>query len=135
MTDVFTRAQRSWVMSRVPAKDTTPEMAVRSLVHRLGYRFRLHRSDLPGCPDIVFPSRKKAIFVHGCFWHGHTCRRGARKPASNASYWRRKIESNRKRDIRVRQTLRSIGWNSLAIWECQTRDSDSLRKRIRAFLQ
>ena len=100
MTDVFTKEQRSAVMRRVRGKDTGPEMVVRRLLTALGYRYRLHRADLPGRPDIVFPGRRKAIFVHGCFWHGHDCRAGRNRPASNTSYWSVKLARTMARDER-----------------------------------
>jgi DNA mismatch endonuclease (patch repair protein) len=125
---------RSAIMRAVKSRDTKPEMAVRSLAHRLGFRFRLHRGSLPGCPDLVFVARRKAIFVNGCFWHGHDCKRGARMPKANAPYWRAKIAANRSRDARVRAELAAAGWESLTVWECETRDVEALRARLRAFL-
>ena len=122
-------------MRAVKSRDTGPEMAVRRLVHSMGYRYRLHRRDLPGKPDLVFPSRKKAIFVHGCFWHGHTCRRGDRQPKTNAAYWTSKIERNRQRYERQRAELDGDGWRVLTVWECQTRARDELATRVRAFLE
>src|SRR5580692_9375210 len=110
---------RSWVMSRVKARDTSPEIAVRRLLHAKGYRFRLHRTDLPGKPDIVFPSRRKAIFVNGCFWHGHDCARGARIPEANRTYWESKVTRNRKRDRLQTHVLEDSGWSVLTVWECE----------------
>jgi len=121
-------------MSRVHSKDTSPELKVRSMVHRLGFRFRLHQKDLPGKPDMVFRSRRKILFIHGCFWHGHGCKRGKRVPKSNASYWINKIENNRKRDIRHRKALSSLGWKTLVIWECQLSDDMKTADRIIKFL-
>lgn len=135
MTDVFSRAKRSWIMSRVRGKDTSPELIVRSLAHCLGYRFRLHRSDLPGKPDLVFPSRHKVIFVHGCFWHGHGCARGNRIPKTNVSYWRNKIGRNVVRDRKHRRSLRNLGWGYLVIWECQIKNSGKLASRLTGFLE
>ncbi|SHK14991.1 T/G mismatch-specific endonuclease [Ruegeria lacuscaerulensis ITI-1157] len=120
-------------MRAVKAKDTKPEMVVRRLVHSLGYRYRLHRRDLPGCPDLVFSPRRKVIFVHGCFWHGHDCRRGARQPKTNPDYWRQKIERNRTRDNTAQEALKAAGWDVLTIWECEVRDP-ILANRIRRFL-
>ncbi len=125
---------RSAIMRAVKSRDTRPEMAVRSLAHRLGFRFRLHRRSLPGCPDLVFVARRKAIFVNGCFWHGHDCKRGARMPKANAPYWRAKIAANRSRDARVRAELATAGWESLTVWECETRDAEALRARLLDFL-
>ncbi|PWE17825.1 very short patch repair endonuclease [Marinicauda salina] len=133
-TDVFTPAERSRVMARVRGKDTKPEMKVRRLAHALGYRFRLHRKDLPGAPDLVFAGRKKAIFVHGCFWHGHDCRRGARTPKQNADYWTAKIARNVERDRKNIAALTDLGWDVLVLWECEIKDPDALADRLRAFL-
>lgn len=130
-----TPEDRSRVMRAVKSRDTGPEMAVRRLVHSMGYRYRLHPKDLPGKPDLVFPSRKKAIFVHGCFWHGHTCRRGDRLPKTNAAYWTNKIARNRQRYERQRAELDRDGWRVLTVWECQTRARDELATRVRAFLE
>jgi DNA mismatch endonuclease, patch repair protein len=105
-------------MRAVKSANTRPELQLRSLLHRAGLRFRLHRKDLPGCPDIVLPSRRAVIFVHGCFWHGHNCKRGSRVPKSNQEYWLAKIRRNRERDQRARKQLRSLGWIVLVVWEC-----------------
>ncbi|MDX3899381.1 MAG: DNA mismatch endonuclease Vsr [Sphingobium sp.] len=126
---------RSRTMRAVKSTDTKPEMLVRRLAHRLGYRFRLHRKDLPGSPDLVFPGRRRVIFVHGCFWHGHHCKRGARPPKTNAEYWRAKIARNRARDERVIGELEAIGWRSMTIWECELRDEDALSLRLRRYLE
>jgi DNA mismatch endonuclease, patch repair protein len=126
--------QRSRIMRAVKSSGTAPEMLVRRLAHSMGYRFRLHRHDLPGKPDLVFPARHKVIFVHGCFWHGHDCARGARLPVRNRSYWAGKIERNRTRDSRMPALLRALGWKSLAIWECEVKTESSLRRRLRTFL-
>ena len=134
MTDIFTPAKRSEVMSRVRGRDTGPEMAVRRLVYALGYRYRLHVRSLPGRPDLVFPSRWRIIFVHGCFWHRHGCRRGQSIPESNQRFWQRKLNANRNRDSRQRRQLRRQGWRVLVIWECQVRNSAFVRRRISAFL-
>lgn len=121
-------------MSRVHSKNTKPELFVRSLAHRLGYRHRLHRADLPGKPDLVFPSRKAVVFVHGCFWHGHDCKRGARKPKTNAEYWRAKIGRNVERDDATLTALEAMGWRALVIWECETKDAAAVARRLRDFL-
>lgn len=128
-----TDPQRSRIMRQVKGKGTKLELAVRRLVHSLGYRYRLHRRDLPGCPDLVFSPRRKVIFVHGCFWHGHDCRRGARQPKTNPDYWRQKIERNRTRDNTAQEALKAAGWDVLTIWECEVRDP-ILANRIRRFL-
>ena len=134
MTDVFPRDKRSWIMSRVREKNTCPELKVRSLVHRLGYRFRLHRKDLPGRPDLVFPSRKKIVFVHGCFWHGHDCVRGHRVPKTNSKYWIEKIQRNMERDSKHQSILKAMGWNVMVIWECEVNNSGILEEKIDGFL-
>jgi len=123
-------------MRRIKSKGMKPEMTVRKLAHRLGYRFRLHRNDLPGKPDLVFPGRRKVIFVHGCFWHQHSdpdCRDG-RAPRSNLDYWAPKLERNRNRDETALNELRDAGWQVLIIWECETRHMLELEKRIVEFL-
>lgn len=133
MTDRLEPAVRRRLMQAVKGKDTAPEMALRSLLHRLGYRFRLHRRDLPGTPDIVLPGRRAAIFVHGCFWHGHGCNIG-RLPKSRLDYWQPKIEANRSRDSRKRSELESAGWRVLEVWQCELKDSVPLVDRLRQFL-
>lgn len=121
-------------MRAVKSRDTTPELLVRRMVHALGKRFRLHRADLPGKPDLTFPGLRKCILVHGCFWHGHDCKRGARPPKDNAEYWERKIGRNRERDGRTLEALRALGWDALVVWECETKDKDALRERLKTFL-
>jgi len=120
-------------MSRVKSRDTAPERAVRSMIHAMGYRFRLHRKNLPGKPDIVFGPRKKAVFIHGCFWHGHRCPKG-RLPKSNEAFWRAKIETNRARDKRNTRRLKSLGWGVLVVWQCHLKNPLGVRKRIVDFL-
>lgn len=120
-------------MRRIRSKGMLPELAVRSIVHQMGFRFRLHRKDLPGRPDLVFVSRRKVIFVHGCFWHAHDCRI-AHTPKSNAAYWGPKLERNKARDVRNIEALGAAGWKPLVIWECEIRSGRTLQKRIRAFL-
>ncbi len=132
--DVFTPKKRSQVMRAVLGKDTAPEMTVRRLTHALGYRYRLHAANLPGKPDLVFPSRRKVIFVHGCFWHQHRCRRGNRVPASRREYWVKKLAGNKTRDRKVRRQLRREGWRVLVLWECQLKDQTRLAQRISTFL-
>ena len=130
-----TREHRSRVMRAVKSRDTGPEMLTRRTVHGMGYRYRLHRKDLPGKPDLVFPSRRKAIFVHGCFWHGHDCPRGSRKPKANRAYWETKIRRNRERDLQSEAALKQDGWRVLTVWECQMKDEESFRRRLRKFLE
>lgn len=130
MTDVFDAAKRSAVMRAVKSKDTTPELKVRRAAHALGLRFRLGRSDLPGKPDLVFPARRTALFVHGCFWHGHCCPRGARTPATNRPYWEAKIGRNMARDRATLERLKQLGWTPAVIWECETRDPAALSRLI-----
>lgn len=131
--DTFSPEERSSVMRRVRGKDTAPELAVRSMVHRMGLRFSAHRADMPGNPDLVFPSRGKVVFVHGCFWHGHGCRSGMNRPSSNKDYWIPKLEHNQKRDERNRRVLRRLGWSVLTIWECELKNPERLRRRVAAF--
>lgn len=134
MVDNLTPDQRSKCMARVRGRDTGPEMAVRRLLRQLGYGYRLQREDLPGRPDIAFIGRRKAIFVHGCFWHQHDCPRGKRRPAANSAYWERKLDRNVSRDCRARDDLERMGWQALTIWECEMRDAVALEARLRAFL-
>lgn len=133
-SDVFTPGQRSAVMAAVKGRGTRPEMIVRRLAHALGYRYRLHRKDLPGNPDLVFAGRGAVIFVHGCFWHGHDCPRGARQPKQNAAYWTAKIARNRARDAASEAALAQAGWRVLTVWECQMKDTGALAGRLKAFL-
>lgn len=134
--DVFTPEQRSAVMRAVKSMDTAPERIVRRAVCALGFRrrYRLHGAHLPGKPDLAFPAAKKAIFVHGCFWHGHACKRGARKPKDNAAYWSAKIARNRARDAAHVRALRHAGWASLTLWECELRDAAALSRKLSRFL-
>ena len=134
MTDRVQPAVRSRIMSRIQRKDTKPEMIVRRLVHRLGYRYRLHRQDLPGSPDLVFPGRRKIIFVHGCFWHQHNCARGSH-PSSNLDYWSPKLERNTERDRKNISDLTKAGWSILIVWECETKALENLALRIKEFLR
>ena len=134
VVDSFTPSVRSKIMASVRQKDTAPEMLVRRMLHRLGYRYGLHRRDLPGRPDLVFGRKRKVIFVHGCFWHGHHCRRG-RPPTSRVEYWSKKISDNRARDERNVSDLRVNGWEPFIVWECETAAPDSLRRRLIGFLE
>jgi DNA mismatch endonuclease (patch repair protein) len=130
MTDVFDTEKRSAVMRAVKSRDTAPELKVRRAAHALGLRFRLGRSDLPGKPDLVFPSRRIALFVHGCFWHGHDCARGARMPHTNRTYWQAKIARNMERDAASLASLRKLDWKPAVIWECETKDAARLARLI-----
>lgn len=121
-------------MQRVHSVGTKPEMVVRRLVFGLGYRYRLHRSDLPGKPDLVFATRRKVIFVHGCFWHGHNCKSGQKRPQTNREYWEQKLERNRQRDDEHIRTLIQSGWMVLVIWECEIKYKESLLEMIVGFL-
>ena len=134
MTDIFPKEKRSGIMSRVKGVNTGPELTVRSLIHRMGFRFRLHRRDLPGAPDIVLPRLKKVVLVHGCFWHGHRrCRRSGR-PQTNIAFWETKLDRNIIRDKRNLRDFRKLGWNVLVIWQCQIGNPAILEKTIHAFL-
>jgi len=130
MADVFDPEQRSAVMRAVKSRNTAPEMKVRRAAHALGLRFRLNRADLPGKPDLVFPAKRTALFVHGCFWHGHDCPRGARMPQNNRDYWQAKISRNMARDKASLAALKKLGWTPRVIWECQTRDEAALARLI-----
>jgi DNA mismatch endonuclease (patch repair protein) len=134
MIDSVSPERRSEIMSLVRARDTGPEMKVRRLVHRMGFRYRLHVGALPGHPDLAFPSRRKVIFVHGCFWHAHRGCKLARIPKSRVEFWENKIAGNRERDRRNRRRLAKMGWRLLVIWECETGKID-LAARIKAFLE
>ncbi|WP_082506591.1 DNA mismatch endonuclease Vsr [Rhizobium sp. Leaf383] len=134
MTQTETKEHRSWTMSRVRSKDTAPEMAVRRLVHGLGYRYRLHGAELPGKPDLVFGARRKVIFVHGCYWHGHDCKRGSRLPSTRQDYWLPKLARNKERDVRNVFSLEQGGWSVLVVWECEVKDKVELGDRLTAFL-
>lgn len=133
-SDNLTPEQRKHTMAQVHSVDSKPEMQVRRLVHGMGYRYRLHRKDLPGNPDLVFPARHKIIFVHGCFWHGHECRAGKKRPRTNEEYWMSKLERNRVRDASNQAILRQSGWDILVLWECELREREALADRILSFL-
>lgn len=132
--DKLSADRRSANMSRIRSGRTAPELLVRRTAHRLGYRFRLHRKDLTGKPDLVFPSRRKLVWVHGCFWHQHPGCREGRLPGSNADYWKPKLERNVVRDEFARRKLADEGWESLVLWECELTDASILAARLRAFL-
>jgi DNA mismatch endonuclease (patch repair protein) len=134
--DTLSPAERSARMARVRAKDSQPEMLVRRMIHGAGFRYRLHRRDLPGTPDLAFPARKRAIFVHGCFWHRHSepgCKL-ARLPKSRQEFWVNKLEGNRARDLKNEEQLRARGWSSLTIWECELRNKAEVLRRVNSFL-
>lgn len=134
MTDRLTPEERSRLMSRIRGKDTNPEMIVRRLVWAMGVRYRLHRRNLPGCPDMAFVTRRKVIFIHGCFWHRHNGCPASRAPKSHVGFWEDKLEKNCLRDACNQARLREMGWDVLVVWECETKDQDVLRSRIKSFL-
>jgi DNA mismatch endonuclease, patch repair protein len=126
---------RHRTMQAVKSKNTGPELLVRRLLHANGYRYRLHSNTLPGCPDLVFPGRKRVVFIHGCWWHGHDCPRGSRVPKTNTDYWTKKVVRNRARDSASLRQLQSGGWRVLALWECELSDEASVLKRLVRFLR
>lgn len=134
MADVHNKEQRSRNMAAIRGRDTKPEMIVRRVVHRLGYRFRLHRRDLPGRPDLVLPRHRAVILVHGCFWHQHDCRYGRVVPATREEFWKTKRNENTARDTRDMRALRAMGWRVLVIWECWTRHGGTVDSRLKSFL-
>jgi DNA mismatch endonuclease (patch repair protein) len=133
--DILSPAQRSQLMGRIRGKGTKPEYAVRRAAHGMGYRYRLYRSDLPGSPDLVFPSRRVALFVHGCFWHRHAGCRFCYKPKSNVEFWKKKFKNNVLRDKRTRRELEKMGWQVAVIWECETAPSEFLQSKLRDSLE
>lgn len=133
--DVFSREKRSQIMSRVSGKNTKPEIVVRSLLHNLGYRFRLHRKDLPGKPDITLAKHKKVIFVHGCFWHGHGDCSRSKRPSTNEEFWREKLDKNIERDKATVNTLKKLGWKVLTVWTCEVKDTNKLKIKLLSFLE
>ena len=134
MADRITPEQRSQNMRAIRSKDTAPERFVRSIAHRAGYRFRLHRTDLPGSPDLVFPRHRSVIFIHGCYWHGHGCSRGGKGSKSNQGYWGPKLERTRARDRAAREKLEAMGWRVLTLWECELSDAATVQAAIENFL-
>ena len=134
MTDIYSQEKRSQVMARVPAVGTKPELLVRQVAHGLGYRFRLHKENLPGRPDLVFPRHRKVIFVHGCFWHGHENCRKAKRPETNRMFWEKKLSRNMARDLQNTEALKENGWLVLVVWECETRNRKQLVAKIDCFL-
>jgi DNA mismatch endonuclease (patch repair protein) len=135
MADVFTKSERSRIMAQVHSKDTTPELIVRSTIHRLGYRFSLSAKKLPGKPDIVLSRFHKLIFVHGCFWHQHKNCKASKKPSSNSEYWNNKLDRNILRDRKNTASLKKSGWDVLIIWECQIRNTISLSNKLANFMK
>jgi DNA mismatch endonuclease, patch repair protein len=133
--DVFSREKRSQIMSRVSGKNTKPELIVRSSLHNMGYRFRLHRSDLPGKPDITLPKFKKVIFVHGCFWHGHRGCRRSKRPSTNKKFWQEKLDKNMERDKLNIKNLKEFGWDVLVVWTCEVNDDRELKRKLLSFLE
>lgn len=133
--DIVSPEKRSRMMAGIKGKDTKPEMLVRRLVHGMGFRYRLHRRDLPGSPDLVFPRLKKVIFVHGCFWHRHSGCRFAYTPKSNAQFWMDKLEGNARRDTLAMAALNALDWKVLIVWECEVSDQSALARKIRSFLE
>ncbi len=134
MADTVSPDKRSWIMSRIKSKDTKPELAARSLLFSMGLRFRLHKSELPGHPDIVLAKLKTVIFVHGCFWHRHKNCRDNSKPATNSAYWQDKFKRNVERDARNKRDLRKLGWRVLTVWECELKSLTKLERRLRRLL-
>ena len=131
--DNLTKEERSVVMSKVRSKDTKPELTIRYIIHKAGYRYRLHKKSLPGKPDLVFASLGKIINVNGCFWHGHSCKAG-RIPKSNVQFWVNKIEANKARDKKNMRKLNRLGWSVKTIWECQTKDEVRVKNRLLRYL-
>ena len=134
MPDRFSSSVRSEIMRRVRSTGTKPELSVRRELHRRGYRYRLHRSDLPGRPDIAFPSRRKVLFVNGCFWHLHPGCVQVRMPEANRDYWEAKLTRNRQRDVENINALRNLGWEAMTVWECELQDLDDVLARVESFL-
>ena len=132
--DIVSPEKRSRMMACIKGKNTKPEMVVRKLVHEMGFRFRLHRKDLPGCPDLVFPRLRRVIFVHGCFWHRHSGCRFAYTPKSNTQFWLDKLEANTRRDARALKALEALGWEVLTVWECEGSNLPALAQKLSLFL-
>ncbi len=135
MTDTLSPKERSKRMSLIRGKDSSPELELRRLVHGMGFRYRLHVTDLPGKPDLVFPSRHAVIFMHGCFWHRHPGCKLARMPKSKLDFWRPKLEGNRERDLRNQEILKKLGWHGLVVWECEMENVEKVSNKVREFLQ
>ena len=133
--DTLTPAQRRKTMTAVKSRDTSPELLVRRLLHAAGFRFRLHRKDLPGKPDVLLPRYRTVVFVHGCFWHQHPDCKGSLRPKSNTEYWDKKLTRNVERDAQTKVQLESLGWHVITVWECETREPDVLIARLKAELR
>lgn len=133
--DVFSRGKRSQIMSRISGKNTKPELLVRSLLHRMGYRFRVYKKELPGKPDITLPKHKKVIFVHGCFWHGHKNCPRSKRPDTNVEFWNKKIDGNILRDKKNIQRLENLGWETLTLWTCEIKNQDILKRKLISFME
>lgn len=135
MADTLSKSQRKYCMSQNKGINTSLEILVRHQIFSLGYRYRLHRRDLPGCPDLVFPSKRKVIFVNGCFWHRHICKRGRSMPEARKAFWQTKFERTVQRDRANRRKLKALGWDVLTIWECQIKDIERLKSKFITFLE
>ena len=133
-TDNLTPEQRKRTMARVKSMNTTPEMIIRRIVHRMGYRYRLHSHQLPGNHDMVFVKRRKIIFVHGCFWHGHECKSGIKQPKTNSEYWLRKLQRNKSRDTETYEKLKELDWEILVVWECELKNREHLIENLHRYL-
>lgn len=133
--DVFSKRTRSRIMSHISGKNTKPEILVRSLLHRMGYRFRIHKKDLPGRPDICLPKHKKVIFVHGCFWHGHENCPRSKRPTTNVEFWNKKIDGNIERDKENIKKLKRLGWQTLTIWTCEIKNQEELKTKLISFIE
>jgi DNA mismatch endonuclease (patch repair protein) len=132
--DTVSKEKRSDIMRAVKSRDSQAELSVRRMLHHAGFRYRLHVASLPGKPDLVFPSRRKAIFIHGCFWHLHKNCRAARRPSSNVEYWELKLKRNVERDKKNRKKLKALGWNTLVVWECELKNPDAVFSALMRFL-
>ncbi|MFP4546918.1 MAG: very short patch repair endonuclease [Fidelibacterota bacterium] len=132
--DVFSKDKRSEIMSNISDSNTKPEIIVRSILHKMGYRFRLHKKNLPGKPDIVLPKHRKIIFVHGCFWHSHENCRRSKRPSTNTKFWSKKLDSNKKRDKKILKQLKDIGWKVLIVWTCEINKIENLKNKLKMFL-
>jgi DNA mismatch endonuclease, patch repair protein len=135
MSDTLTQSQRKFCMSQNKEKNTSPEISVRRLVYSLGFRYRLHRRDLPGCPDMVFPAKKKVIFINGCYWHRHNCKKGRSMPATRKKFWQQKFKRTIERDKHNYRTLKKLSWKILIIWECQIKKPVKITDKIISFLK
>ncbi len=135
MPDTLTGEQRKRCMSRNRGKNTSPEIIVRQLIYSLGYRYRLHRKDLPGCPDLVFSARKKVIFINGCYWHRHICKKGLSIPETHQDFWKTKFYRTKQRDKENRKKLKRLRWQILTIWECQIKNVEKLKRIVTEFLE